>query len=64
MITEAIKHMDNHERTMVYIALLQDMHTLKSGISHTEVNANSQRSELNRLENIVKELQEIENAAK
>jgi hypothetical protein len=46
MNTEAIKHMDKHERTRVYIALLQDIH--------------AQRSELNRLENIVQELQESE----
>jgi len=48
MSSEAIKAMDKHERTSVYIALLQDIHT--------------QRSELNRLERIVQEMQEIEDA--
>jgi hypothetical protein len=48
MSSEAVKAMDKHERTSVYIALLQDIHT--------------QRSELNRLERIVQEMQEIEDA--
>jgi len=47
MTADAIKAMNEHERTAVYIALLQDIH--------------AQRAELNRLENIVQELQEAEN---
>jgi len=46
MTADAIKAMNGHERTDVYIALLQDIH--------------AQRAELNRMESIVQELQEAD----
>jgi len=48
MNADAIKAMNHNERTTVYIALLQDIH--------------AQRAELNRMERLVQELQEYENA--